>query len=119
MNGTQLKCFLVILILFFIGFGPLSLTCLIGIGIVIWRPAWFYRVVRELYRGHGESSLEREPTNFETAAARIKCLLSLLLLLLLDIAPVPVTGTLALCVVIARPFWFKRLVETIYHGGSD
>ena len=34
--------------------------------------------------------------------------------LLLDIAPVPVTGTIGLSVVLLRPPWFLELVEAIY-----
>ena len=38
----------------------------------------------------------------------------MLALLLLDIAPVPVTGAIGLSVVLLRPPWFLELVEAIY-----
>ncbi|MDD5036948.1 MAG: hypothetical protein PHE55_19655 [Methylococcaceae bacterium] len=53
---------------------------------------------------------------FGTAGIRLKCFLCLLVLLVLDIAPVPVTGSIGLYVVITRPHWFKALVEKIYDG---
>jgi hypothetical protein len=49
-----------------------------------------------------------------TRMARIKTFLSLLVLLVLDIAPIPVAGSIGLYVVVARPCWFKTLVEKIY-----
>ncbi|MBS1213377.1 MAG: uncharacterized protein H6R26_1994, partial [Proteobacteria bacterium] len=49
MNGTRIKCLLVLIALSIIGFGPLSLTCLIGLYVVIARPRWFLKVVHGLY----------------------------------------------------------------------
>lgn len=120
MNGTQLKCFLVMTLLSIIGFGPLSLTCLIGMGVVVGRPRWFYAVVENLYRdpacGPTDCSPKQQAKGSGTTGIRIQCLLCLAVLLALDIAPVPVTGSIGLYVVIMRPPWFKALVEKIYGG---
>lgn len=119
MNRTQLKCLLVMLVFTLIGFGPLSPTCLIGLYVVIARPLWFYAGVQNLYRdldGQAHRPLA-SPANCAAAnLARRKASVWLLILLVLDIAPVPVTGTIGLYVVLARPKWFKALVETVYLG---
>lgn len=119
MNETQIKCLIVMSMLALIGFGPLSLTCLIGMSVVIWRPQWFYVVVHNLYRDQNDeetphSLMARVHPVGASIVARIKTFLCLLILLLLDIAPVPVTGAIGLYVVITRPKWFLFLVETIY-----
>ena len=113
MNGTQVKSFLVLAVLAIIGFGPLSLTCLIGMSIVVGRPEWFYRVVGDLYRG-ADCPPHHQSGGSNATMARIKCFLCLAVLLALDIAPIPVAGSIGLYVVLARPCWFKTLVEKIY-----
>jgi hypothetical protein len=114
MNGTQIKCFLVMTVLAIIGFGPLSLTCLIGLYVVLARPRWFQTVTRKLYRNLSSDATD-PPDGFSgTMVTRLKCTLCLLLLLVLDIAPVPVTGFIGLYVIALRPSWFKQLVERIY-----
>jgi hypothetical protein len=120
MNGTQVKSFFFLTVLAIIGFGPLSLTCLIGLFIVARRPDWFYQVVKNLYRdtacGSADCAAREEKLRSEAGMARIKTFLCLLVLLVLDIAPVPVAGSIGLYVVVARPCWFKTLVERIYGG---
>lgn len=117
MNDTQVKCLLVMMVFALIGFGPLSPTCLIGLFVVIARPRWFFELVRRLYRNAGDDAIPFKPANWAAAnIARIKACLCLLALLVLDIAPVPVTSPIGIYVVIARPKWFKALVEKIYRG---
>ncbi len=115
MNNTRLKCLLAISVLAMIGFGPISLTCLIGLFIVIRRPCWFRVVVSNLYADVPALSPPRQRRG-NTNGVRLKCLLSLILLFILDIAPVPVAGSIGLYVVIMRPDWFRQLVEDIYGG---
>ena len=43
----------------------------------------------------------------------------LLALLLLDIAPVPITGAIGLYVIAVRPVWFQQVVQKIYEEGSS
>lgn len=45
---------------------------------------------------------------------RIKCALVLIILMVFSVAPIPITSTIALWVVIFRPKWFKQLVDKIY-----
>ena len=45
---------------------------------------------------------------------RIKCFFVLLLLMILDTAPIPVVGIIAMYVLLTRPLWFKALVDRIY-----
>ncbi|MGX2030738.1 hypothetical protein [Methylocaldum gracile] len=120
MNSTQIKSFLFLTVLAIIGFGPLSLTCLIGLFIVVRRPERFYQVVENLYRGTACGSIDCAPGQHghgsEARKARIKSFLCLFILLVLDIAPVPVAGSIGLYVVLIRPCWFKTLVERIYYG---
>lgn len=120
MNYTRIKSFLVFLVFSIIGFGPVSLTCLIGMYIVIRRPPWFHEVVRNLYHDNSTGPELYPPRqrqiDLAPSAIRVKCFLSLVFLLVLDIAPVPVAGSIGLYIVIMRPHWFKALVENIYDG---
>jgi hypothetical protein len=118
MNPTQIKCLFVFAIFALIGIGPLSPTCLIGLYIVIERPRWFFNLVGNLY--------ERQPplqnrvlpnAEKKTRRTRVKCFLSLLILLILDIAPIPVTALIAFPVIVNKPLWFVRTVASIY--GKD
>lgn len=52
--------------------------------------------------------------NHVTFFSRLKCGVALLLLMLVDIGPVPVTALLGLFIVTFRPTWFKELVNQIY-----
>lgn len=45
---------------------------------------------------------------------RIKCLIALIALSILEIGPVPIMGAIGVYVVIFRPQWFKNLVDDIY-----
>ena len=47
---------------------------------------------------------------------RIKCFFVLLLLMIADTAPVPVVGSICMYILLARPPWFKELVDRIYGG---
>lgn len=49
-------------------------------------------------------------------ATRIKCVFILLLLMILDIGPIPITAGMGLFIVLFRPVWFKSLIDTIYSG---
>jgi hypothetical protein len=49
--------------------------------------------------------------------ARVKCGLVLMVFMLIPIFPI--TSTIGLFVVIFRPNWFKKLVDTVYAGKSD
>jgi len=113
---TQIKCLMVMILLSLVGFGPVSVTSLIGLYVVIARPDWFLLVVRNLYiRSSSPTPGSTNPANSQNSLyPRIKALFSLITLLILDIAPVPVTGFIGLVIVISRPPWFKNLVEAIY-----
>ena len=108
------------MVLAIIDFGPVSLVCLIGMYIVIRRPPWFYEVVHNLYHDNPTAPVAWLPrkwkSNFATSAIRMRCFLSLVFLMMLDIAPVPVAGSICLYLVLMRPRWFKALVENIYGG---
>lgn len=49
-----------------------------------------------------------------TVFARIKWIILLLLMMLLDTLPVPVLGFVLLYVLLFRPLWFKHAVQEIY-----
>jgi len=103
-----------------IGFGPLSLTCLIGMYVVVARPSWFYTVVVDLYRDANPipmpGMVATRKHHSSALGVRLEVFMSLFVLLVLDIAPVPVTGSIGLCIVILRPLWFRTLVEKMYGG---
>ncbi|HYE38273.1 hypothetical protein [Methylocaldum sp.] len=47
--STKVKCLIVLVLLTVIGLGPIPLTSVIGIYIVIRRPPWFKDLVLKLY----------------------------------------------------------------------
>jgi hypothetical protein len=49
MNATQWKCILVLILLTLLGLGPLPITSVVGLYIVVARPRWFRDVVRKIY----------------------------------------------------------------------
>ena len=51
--------------------------------------------------------------------SRLKCTFALLLLMLIDIGPVPVTALIGLFIILFRPVWFKELVDQIYSVESS
>jgi hypothetical protein len=118
MNAAQFKCLLVLSILAVIGFGPVSITCLIGMYIVIGRPEWFIRLVGDLY-DHQPRFQVRGAGNPQKriGRARIMSFLTLLGLFVIDILPLPTTAILAFFIIFNRPLWFIRTVANVY--GKD
>lgn len=112
MNPTQLKCLAAMFVLALIGFGPVSLTCLAGLYVVAFRPMGFLALTRKMYQ-NGKNS-HRVNITEGARVARLKAFLILLVLFLLDVAPVPITGSIGLFVILTRPLWFLSLIEAIY-----
>jgi hypothetical protein len=52
--------------------------------------------------------------NAHNLAVRIKCILSLLVLMVIDIIPIPVIASIGIFIVLFRPRWFIELVEALY-----
>ena len=111
MNKAQLKFFIVFTIFAVIGFGPVSPGCLVGMYIVIMRPIWFLQLVDDLYNNPADLGfiVANESKNI-----RIKTFLCLLTLFIIDIAPVPVTPTIAFVIILSRPQWFLRVIKSVY-----
>jgi hypothetical protein len=115
MNLTQVKCLLVFGIFAIIGFGPISPGCLIAMYSVLARPLWLLRVVRSLYEKQGQPMFPAPHVEQETSGSlRAKTFLAFLGLFLVDIAPYPVTPSIAIPVILLRPRWFYELVERVY-----
>ena len=108
MNNAQLKCLSVFAIFAVIGFGPVSPGCLIGMYVVIIRPTWFLQLADDLYSNH------TAPSFIASKNKRIKTFLCLLLLFVIDIAPVPVTPVIAFVIILSRPQWFQRFIRGVY-----
>ena len=49
---------------------------------------------------------------------RVKCLIVLILLSILDFSPFPVVGLLAIWIVLTRPAWFYEVVRAIYENNE-
>ena len=49
-----------------------------------------------------------------THLARIKCFIVLVILMVVGIGPIPITSSIGLYVVVFRPLWFKKLVDSVY-----
>ncbi|MFO1418593.1 MAG: hypothetical protein U1E83_07960 [Methylotetracoccus sp.] len=113
MNAARIKSFFTLLVLALIGFGPISLTALIGLYVVGRRPAWFIELVEAVYGGK-----RIRPSQAPRASAylRARYTAALIGLLILDIAPIPIVGSIGLYIVLARPAWFLRLSRNLYAG---
>ena len=111
MNITQIKCLLVFCLFLIIGFGPISEVCLIGFYVLIERPIGFLQLIRSVYADKNPNPPQpgKHPN-----ITRLKCFLSLLILFILDIAPVPVTSAIGVVILLGRPLWFYKMVETVY-----
>lgn len=47
-------------------------------------------------------------------STRIQCLIVLILFTIMGLGPLPITSVVGIYVVLARPRWFKNLVDRIY-----
>jgi len=112
LNLAQIKCLAVLAIFAIIGFGPVSPTCLIGLYVVSLRPRWFWRLACHVY--DTTPIHESAVTENNALILRIKCFLSVLVLFVVDIAPIPVASPVAIMVVLTKPQWFYRLTTKIY-----
>lgn len=117
MNMTQLKCVLVFSLFAVIGFGPVSPGCLIAMYAVLARPRWLLAVARCLYEQAGQPLYPAPPPEpAGSGKVRVKAFLGFLTLFIIDIAPYPVTPSIAIPVILLRPRWFYNLVERVYSG---
>lgn len=115
MNWTQLKFLLVFGVFAVIGFGPVSPGCLIGLYSVVVRPPWMLQAVRNLYQRQGQPLYPAPtPEPQTTGRTRIKAFLIFLTLFLIDIAPYPVTPSIAIPLILIRPRGFLDWVEQLY-----
>jgi hypothetical protein len=112
MNVTQIKCIAVFSVFAIIGFGPVSPGCLIGLYIVALRPRWFYKLVGDLYEKPLQQGVKYSLDI--VTKSRKKTFFVLFCLLLVDIAPVPVTPTIAFLIILSRPLWFYLNIQHIY-----
>lgn len=112
-NKAQIQCLAEFSLFAIIGFGPISPGCLIGMFVVLFKPDWFWQLAVNLYAGKSmptSSSISAE----QSRRARKTSFMNLLGLLIIDIAPIPVTPMIAFFIILARPEWFYRLIATIY-----
>lgn len=115
MNPSQIKCLLVFSVFAIIGFGPISPGCLIGMYVVVFRPLWFWTLINTIYANKiPPDTTAKADTDLPTQQARKKCLLGLLALFIVDIAPVPVTPVVAFVIILSRPVWFYQLAASVY-----
>ena len=76
--------------------------------VVIMRPKWFLHLAEELYSSSTHEAL------IESKDIRIKAFISLIMLFIIDIAPVPVTPVIAFVIILSRPQWFFRVIRGVY-----
>ena len=48
--------------------------------------------------------------------ARLIAALALIVFAFLGVGPIPITSTIGMFIVIFRPKWFKKFVDTVYTG---
>jgi hypothetical protein len=111
-NHAQIRCLSVLGIFAIIGFGPVSICCLLGVYIILRRPGWFLTLIRDVYAGRHPR--RAHVTTAQSGLIRLKAFMVLLLLFTVDILPVPVTATIAIVITLNRPQWFYHAVHGIY-----
>ncbi len=52
--------------------------------------------------------------NAHNLTVRIKCIVVLLILMVIEIGPIPIFAVVGLFIVLFRPRWFIELVDTLY-----
>lgn len=115
MNSAQKKCLGVFAIFAIIGFGPISPGCLIGMFVILRQPDWFLAFIESMYKDNRSNQhLVSLNQTVQISYARLKAFMVLLLLFILDIAPVPVTPVFAFAIILTRPVWFYQLVRNVY-----
>lgn len=119
MNRALIKCLATFGVFAIIGFGPISPGCLIGMYVTVMRPSWFLALTRELYSDNGRPLYTLSVDPKQARYSRRKCFAGLLALFILDIAPVPVTPTVAFAILLSRPLWFYRMVENVYYRAES
>ena len=113
MNSTQFKCLAVFFVFGIIGFGPISLGCLIGMYVLIKKPSWFWQLTRDLYSGLIVSP-NKTVSIEQSHRSRYLCFSTIVLLFIIDIAPVPVTPVIAFFIILIRPLWFFNVIAKVY-----
>lgn len=116
MNRARIEAFASLFILNLIGFGPISLTALIGLYLLWARPQCFLTWVRKIYERPNQRP--RLPVNTSARKRQIEGSLILLGLFIIDVLPVPVTGGIALVITWLRPKSFLNWLEAVY-GRAD
>lgn len=112
MNQARIEAFTCLFVLNLIGFGPVSLTALIGLYLLWTRPPWFLTWARGVY---GQSYQKtRSPIKTGIRPKQIKASIILIGLFIIDVLPVPVTGSIALFIICFRPKSFLNWLESIY-----
>jgi hypothetical protein len=82
---------------------------------VVARPQRLLGVTRALYQRQGVPMFSMSSIESESSKRiRLKAFLSFLILFLIDIAPYPVTPSIAIPIILIRPRWFYEWVERIY-----
>lgn len=114
MNSTQIKCLVVFSVFALIGFGPISLGCLIGMYVLLKKPSWFWTLAGHLYKGLNIPNYSTQLSIKQSNRTRYLCFASIVFLFIIDIAPVPVTPVVAFYIILLRPIWFIHLVAKIY-----
>lgn len=56
---------------------------------------------------------------FKDLTLRKKCTLAIIIMMILDIGPIPVMASIGLWVVWLRPQWFQELVEKLYQDKDE
>ncbi len=112
MNRARIEAFASLFILNLIGFGPISLTALIGLYLLWTRPPWFLTWARGVYGQSHRKTRSRIKTCIRSK--QIKGSIILICLFIIDVLPVPMTGSIALFITCFRPKSFLNWLESIY-----
>lgn len=133
-NSTtiRLKCGITLLFISILAIGPIPITSTLGAFVALFRPRWFHTLTKHIYNQQAYPSnldaqnsltdsrdeIKNRPqsVNNSSFTPRLQLFLAMLILMLIDIGPIPVASLIALFIVLFRPHWFLKLMARIYQN---
>ena len=132
-TSIRIKCGLALIFIAIVSIGPIPIISTLGAFVALFRPRWFKTLVDKIYGSDLRYPKLRNAMNVHTAIpepkhrkttktnasslkTRLLLFAAMIMLMLIDIGPIPTASLIALFAVIFRPRWFLKLFETIYQG---
>ena len=100
--------------MFFVEIMPLPFTAFISLYTVRKRSEWFPYSVKSLYADIPGNTDNKEQKAVDAKKTQRRCSITIILMMLVDLGPIPLTIPVGLYIVRRRPKWFRNVVERLY-----